>query len=173
MPSAAAALVTSPSLAAPSSIEYSVCTCRCTKFSDEAGLLTVRGAPHGSCGRLPPAGGQGRRVVLGDRRGRPFRVERALRVVLPEHGAHHGRCRPGVGAVPGVSILAPPEVYPKALTVRVPRSGPLQEGPPAPHHSHARGGTLQGASQSGRHIVTWRIPASSYSPPAARYPARS
>src|SRR6201747_1113212 len=76
MPSSAAALVTSPSLAAPSSIEYSVCTCRCTKFSaaDDrgAGLLTVRGAPHGSCSRLPTRGGQGRRVVLGDRRGRPF-----------------------------------------------------------------------------------------------------
>src|SRR4051794_27734628 len=62
MPSAAAALVTSPSLAAPSSIEYSVCTCRCTKFP-EAGVLTLRGAPHGSCGRLFPRREQGRRSI--------------------------------------------------------------------------------------------------------------
>src|SRR3954471_17041211 len=38
MPAAAAAAVTSGSLAAPSSIEYSVCTCRCTNESD--GVLT-------------------------------------------------------------------------------------------------------------------------------------
>src|SRR4051812_35112641 len=80
MPSAAAALVTSPSLAAPSSIEYSVCTCRCTKFS-EAGVLTLRGAPHGSCGRLFPrreqgrrsiwvTGGEGRSVLLAGHQGR-------------------------------------------------------------------------------------------------------
>src|SRR3954467_1093536 len=47
MPAAAAAAVTSGSLAAPSSIEYSVCTCRCTNESD--GLLTGCGTPQWSC----------------------------------------------------------------------------------------------------------------------------
>src|SRR5947209_12691166 len=48
MPCSAAALVTSGSLAAPSSIEYSVCTCRCTNESDGA-LLTGGRAPQWSC----------------------------------------------------------------------------------------------------------------------------
>src|SRR3954470_23887041 len=48
MPCSAAALVTSGSLAAPSSIEYSVCTCRCAKESDGA-LLTGGRAPRWSC----------------------------------------------------------------------------------------------------------------------------
>src|SRR3954468_16431848 len=47
MPAAAAAAVTSGSFAAPSSIEYSVCTCRCTNESD--GLLTGGGTPQWSC----------------------------------------------------------------------------------------------------------------------------
>src|SRR3712207_9106095 len=54
----AAALVTSGSLAAPSSIEYSVCTCRCTNESDD-GVLTFVGAPHGSC--VPGRRGSGGR----------------------------------------------------------------------------------------------------------------
>src|SRR4051812_22821932 len=48
MPCSAAALVTSGSLAAPSSIEYSVCTCRCAKESEGA-LLTGGRAPQWSC----------------------------------------------------------------------------------------------------------------------------
>src|SRR3954451_14094902 len=47
MPAAAAAAVTSGSFAAPSSIEYSVCTCRWTNESD--GLLTGGGTPQWSC----------------------------------------------------------------------------------------------------------------------------
>src|SRR3954451_8944031 len=47
MPCSAAALVTSGSFAAPSSIEYSVCTCRCAKESD--GLVTGGRAPRWSC----------------------------------------------------------------------------------------------------------------------------
>src|SRR6476469_4567176 len=47
MPAAAAAAVTSGSFAAPSSIEYSVCTCRWTNESD--GLLTGGGTPQSSC----------------------------------------------------------------------------------------------------------------------------
>src|SRR4051794_41823578 len=64
MPWAAAALVTSGSFAAPSSIEYSVCTCRCTNESDVDGVVTGGRAPQGSC--VP-----GRRDPAGDRRGRP------------------------------------------------------------------------------------------------------
>src|SRR5919205_2409492 len=44
MPCSAAAFVTSGSFAAPSSIEYSVCTCRWTKESE---LLTGGRAPQG------------------------------------------------------------------------------------------------------------------------------
>src|ERR687890_1499280 len=58
IPCSAAALVTSGSLAAPSSIEYSVCTCRCTNESDD-GVLTGLGAPHGSC--VPGRRGSGGR----------------------------------------------------------------------------------------------------------------
>src|SRR3954454_22108798 len=52
MPAAAAAAVTSGSFAAPSSIEYSVWTCRCTNES-EGVLLTGGAAPQG---RACPAG---------------------------------------------------------------------------------------------------------------------
>src|SRR4051794_41754316 len=54
MPCAAAATVTSGSLAAPSSIEYSVWTCRCANES----VLTGGGAPQWSCvpGRRGPRG---------------------------------------------------------------------------------------------------------------------
>src|SRR3712207_9563422 len=62
----AAALVTSGSLAAPSSIEYSVCTCRCTNESDD-GVLTGLGAPHGSC--VPGRRGSGGRPAGGTRGG--------------------------------------------------------------------------------------------------------
>src|SRR3954470_12506656 len=102
MPCSAAALVTSGSFAAPSSIEYSVCTCRCTNESDD-GVLTGVGAPHGSCvpGRRGP-----RRATGGEDR--------------------WGGARP-TGPVPGwsrrrrvgTSILAPAEVYAGALTERV------------------------------------------------------
>src|SRR4051812_50217098 len=47
MPAAAAAAVTSGSFAAPSSIEYSVCTCRWANESD--GLLTGGRTPQWSC----------------------------------------------------------------------------------------------------------------------------
>src|SRR3712207_9195499 len=63
----AAALVTSGSLAAPSSIEYSVCTCRCTNESDD-GVLTFVGAPHGSC--VPGRRGSGGRPAGETRRSR-------------------------------------------------------------------------------------------------------
>src|SRR3954447_16390111 len=59
MPCSAAALVTSGSFAAPSSIEYSVCTCRCTKESDEPGLLTGGRTPQWSC--VPDRGRSGGR----------------------------------------------------------------------------------------------------------------
>src|SRR3712207_7484902 len=70
----AAALVTSGSFAAPASIEYSVCTWRCTNESDD-GVLTGVGAPHGSCvpGRRGsggrPAGKTGGAVLRGAGRG--------------------------------------------------------------------------------------------------------
>src|SRR3954464_10927847 len=63
MPCAAAAAVTSGSLAAPSSIEYSVWTWRCANESDE--LLTGGGTPQWSC--VPGREG----APAGDRRGRP------------------------------------------------------------------------------------------------------
>src|SRR3954454_17732440 len=118
MPSAAAALVTSPSLAAPSSIEYSVCTCRCTKFS-EAGVLTVRGAPHGSCSRLFPhrdrgggsiwvTGGEGRFVVLVSRYWRGLVLGSRIRV-------SYSWAATRVGA----PILALPQSYSEGPTERV------------------------------------------------------
>src|SRR3978361_1146344 len=79
MPWAAAAFVTSGSLAAPSSIEYAGCTCRCAKESDAvdrelAVVLTgvrcssvvVRARPTGSCAQEPagrPVGKTGVRLV--------------------------------------------------------------------------------------------------------------
>src|SRR5215218_695589 len=61
MPAAAAAAVTSGSLAAPSSIEYSVCTCRWTNESD--GLLTGGRAPQWSC---VPGGGKLQQATGGE-----------------------------------------------------------------------------------------------------------
>src|SRR3954465_15146112 len=91
MPWAAAAAVTSPSLAAPSSIEYSVCTCRCTKDSADdvpvllTGTVLLRGVP----------------ARRGDAGGRPV--------------GKTGGARAGVDGSPGprraLSILALPEVY--------------------------------------------------------------
>src|SRR3954466_955445 len=113
MPAAAAAAVTSGSLAAPSSIEYSVCTCRCTKESDGV-VLTGGGAPQWS--RLPATG-----EAAGDRRGRP-----AVRT-----GRRYGveAVRVGAGGAP---ILALRTVYSQGLTERVsPPPGPaLTPAPP-------------------------------------------
>src|SRR5215217_1797643 len=100
MPWAAAAAVTSPSLAAPSSIEYSVCTCRCTKDSAVDVPLLLTGTV---LLRVVPA----RR---GDAGGRPV--------------GKTGDARAGVGGEPGLhpgalSILALPEVYSEGLTERV------------------------------------------------------
>src|SRR3712207_9391764 len=64
MPWAAAAAVTSGSLAAPSSIEYSVWTCRWAKES----LLTDGRAPRWSC--VPGRQGLRRATGGGDRRAR-------------------------------------------------------------------------------------------------------
>src|SRR3954449_6050068 len=93
IPCSAAALVTSGSFAAPSSIEYSVCTCRCAKESD--GLLTGGRAPRWSCVpdrrcvRRATGGEDRRRCALG--RGR--------------RGGRRG------GRWGGAPILAPCEVY--------------------------------------------------------------
>src|SRR5215218_1379144 len=100
MPWAAAAAVTSPSLAAPSSIEYSVCTCRCTKFSADDVPLLLTGTV---LLRVVPA----RR---GDAGGRP---------VGKTGGARAGVDGPS-GLHPGaVSILALPRVYSEGPTERV------------------------------------------------------
>src|SRR3954447_1734999 len=100
MPAAAAAAVTSGSLAAPSSIEYSVCTCRCTKESDGvvltgAVLLSGRACP-------PPAkrratGGEDRQCGRGGGTG------------LRRYGVEAG----------GAPILALRTVYSEGLTERV------------------------------------------------------
>src|SRR3954469_17049244 len=152
MPAAAAAAVTSGSLAAPSSIEYSVCTCRCTKESD-GGVLTGGGAPQWS--RLPVAG-----EAAGDRRGRP-----AVRT-----GGGTGLRRYGLGRY-GLGRCSDPRTANGLLRgsdrTCLRTAGPIHEGPPAPHHSPARGGSLQGAAQSRRRIVTCAMPASSYSSPTA------
>src|SRR5918998_5465577 len=71
MPCSAAAFVTSGSLAAPSSIEYSVWTCRCAKESDE--LVTGGRAPQWSCvpgrqGLRRATGGEDRRASPPERR---------------------------------------------------------------------------------------------------------
>src|SRR5438309_7762460 len=96
MPCSAAALVTSGSFAAPSSIEYSVCTCRCTNESDAGRpvlLLTGGRAPQRSY--VPAGGGSG---------GRPA----------------------GKTGVRGCrSILAPGPVYAEGLTERVSPDGTL------------------------------------------------
>src|SRR3954469_4903020 len=96
MPCAAAAFVTSGSLAAPSSMEYSVCTCRWTKESDPpdgAALLTVL-----LCSS---------QVV----RARPGGTRRAT-------GGEDRQCS-GAYRRAGTSILALPRVYSEGLTERV------------------------------------------------------
>src|SRR4029453_8744440 len=93
MPCSAAAFVTSGSLAAPSSIEYSVWTCRC---ANESVLLTGDGAPQWSC---VPDRRELRQATGGeDRQGCVLGV-RLFGLLLP--------------------ILAPPEVYSEGLTGRV------------------------------------------------------
>src|SRR4051794_41817829 len=94
MPCAAAALVTSGSLAAPSSIEYSVCTCRCTNESDGDGVLTGGPAPQRAC--VP-----GRRDPAGDRRGRTGGV-------WGGGGGGGPRLPPGAGVPPGVTERGSP-----------------------------------------------------------------
>src|SRR3954447_25867107 len=103
IPCSAAALVTSGSFAAPSSIEYSVCTCRCAKESDE--LLTDGRAPRWSC--VPDrrcvrraTGGEDRQVLF-------------CRARSTGGGSTCG------GSVGGRSILALSEVYAEGLTERV------------------------------------------------------
>src|SRR5687767_12393041 len=111
MPCAAAAAVTSGSFAAPSSIEYSVCTCRCTNDSLLAGLLTwavllrVVPARRGDAGRRPVGKTGGARAGL------------------------DGPADAGGPPAGAVSILALPEVYSEGLTERVSSSEP-------PHHRH-------------------------------------
>src|SRR6476619_6354274 len=110
MPCAAAAAVTSGSLAAPSSIEYSVWTWRCANESDE--LLTGGGTPQWSC--VPGREG----APAGDRRGRPV-------CEAPREGARD------------TPILALLEVYSEGLTDRVAhrrtdRSHPSREGASEP-----------------------------------------
>ena len=51
MPSSAVRSNKSSSRAAPSSMEYSVCTCRCTKESWDPGSTSGSGAPSGACER--------------------------------------------------------------------------------------------------------------------------
>src|SRR3954454_11819508 len=139
MPWAAAAAVTSGSLAAPSSIEYSVWTCRCANEDSAdrglAGLLT------GTCGSS---------VVV---RARPA-------------GTPDGR--PAGETRAGASILALTEVYSEGLTGRV-FSQADHGRTPSPHPSQAQGGTRDGAGppQSRMTIVTCAIPASSYTSPMA------
>src|SRR5215218_8733029 len=92
IPWAAAAAVTSGSLAAPSNIEYSVWTCRCANESD--GLLTGGRAPQWSC--VPGRHGLRRATGGEDRRASP-----------------RERC---LGVAP---ILALEVVYAEGLTGRV------------------------------------------------------
>src|SRR6476661_7426031 len=126
MPCSAAALVTSGSLAAPSSIEYSVCTCRCTNESD--GLLTSTPRRRSSCpfagllGWLVRSQARSRVAVLLSGR------------ACPADGNSIGR--PAGKTRSGGSILALPKVYSEGLTGRV----FSQWGPRAPHHSQGGGG---------------------------------
>src|SRR3954454_10423549 len=92
IPCSAAAFVTSGSLAAPSSIEYSVCTCR---WTNESALVTGGRAPRWSC--------------VPDRRC----VRRAT------GGEDRRCCALGRDRWGGGSILALPEVYAEGLTERV------------------------------------------------------
>src|SRR5215212_10774485 len=96
MPWAAAAAVTSGSLAAPSSIEYSVWTCRCAKESEDGVLLT-----GGLCSSVVvPA--RPAEAPAGDRWGRP-----AVRETSPEVAS---------GVAPILALLG---VYAEGLTGRV------------------------------------------------------
>src|SRR4051812_49970683 len=103
MPWAAAAAVTSPSLAAPSSIEYSVCTCRCTKDSADDVPLLLTGAV---LLRVVPA----RR---GDAGGRPVGKTGGARAGVDGPSTGQGGQRPGAGAV-----LALPRGFPEGLAGR-------------------------------------------------------
>src|SRR3954447_5476253 len=133
MPWAAAAAVTSPSLAAPSSIEYSVCTCRCTKDSADDVPLLLTGTV---LLRVVPA----RR---GDAGGRP---------VGKTGGARAGTDSPP-GTAPGaVSILALPRVYSEGLTERVSPGADRRRIPCPPPLAGSRrgpaGGHLRGTGPS-------------------------
>src|SRR5215203_5198392 len=134
MPCSAAAAVTSGSLAAPSSIEYSVCTCRC---ANESVLLTGGGAPQWSC--VPRPGCSGRRPVgkTGGRSGGC--VSRVAGVRCPDPRTRRGLLR---GSDRTCLVTG----------------GPQQD--PCPHLSQARGGALQGgASQppDHRHVDDARL----------------
>src|SRR3954466_4042551 len=135
MPCAAAATVTSGSLAAPSSIEYSVWTCRCANES----VLTGGGAPQWSCvpGRRGPRGRDDGQATGGeDRQCCVLGMLRCVGVLL---------C-PSAGSGPMPPILAPLEVYSEGLTGRVSSHRTDPRGPRPPRHSHARGGPLQEAA---------------------------
>src|SRR3954466_7156207 len=121
MPWGAAAAVPSGSLAAPSSIEYSVWTCRCANES----VLTGGGAPQWSYvpGRRGPRGPDDGRATGGeDRQCCVLGVRRCVGVLL---------C-PSAGSEPVPPILAPLEVYSEGLTGRVSCHGQIHEGPPPP-----------------------------------------
>src|SRR5215213_7029717 len=121
MPWAAAAAVTSGSFAAPSSIEYSVWTCRCAKESEDGVLLT-----GGLCSSVVvPA--RPAEAPAGDRWGRP-----AVRETSPEVAS---------GVAPILALLG---VYAEGLTGRVPHRRTV-EPPRPPHPSHTQGGTRDGA----------------------------
>src|SRR4051812_4690387 len=125
MPCAAAAAVTSGSLAAPSSIEYSVWTCR---WANESVLLT------GTCGSS---------VVVRAEPSGPWNQDDGRRPAGETGGAGRACARSGGAAV---SILARGEVYAEGLTERVfsQRTG---KGPRPPHPSQARDEPLDGASR--------------------------
>src|SRR4051812_17120050 len=145
MPCSAAALVTSGSLAAPSSMEYSVCTCRCTNESFDGLLLTgvprwrssgpfagllcscVRSQARSRCGRTPQWS------CVPDRRrsgGRP----------VGKTGGAEIQWRPGRDPVGGTSILALRKVYAEGLTERVGhrRTDPRRTPCPPPRASSRR-----------------------------------
>src|SRR3954465_12504959 len=114
MPCAAAAAVTSGSLAAPSSIEYSVWTCRCANES----VLTGGGAPQWSCvpGRRGPRGRDDGQATGGeDRQGCGLGVRGGVGGLLWVGGL----LGPWAGSGPVPPILAPLEVYSEGLTGRV------------------------------------------------------
>src|SRR3982751_666132 len=139
MPWAAAAAVTSGSLAAPSSIEYSVWTCRC---AIESVLLTGGGAPQWSCvpGRRGPRGRDDGQATGGeDRQCCVLGVLRCVGVLL---------C-PSAGSGPVPPILAPLEAYSEGLTGRVSSHRTDPSHPPPYPRAPGRSAVLRQAPAHG------------------------